>query len=132
LEEYILRRNNLAKALVKDEVDAFVVEPGYTFSYYANVTQPQWEVWEPEERPFIMVIRPERLSDGTIIANTSFLVPHFEEVRARLLNMPFEGEISTVNYEEHWNPYTTLWTAPLWGTKLSPKLMIDEEMRDFI
>lgn len=41
LEEYVLRRNNLAKALVADGVDAFVVEPGYTFSYYANVTQPE-------------------------------------------------------------------------------------------
>jgi hypothetical protein len=46
LEEYILRRNNLAKALLADHVDAFVVEPGYTFSYYANITQPEWEVWE--------------------------------------------------------------------------------------
>ncbi|KAF2738620.1 peptidase M24 [Polyplosphaeria fusca] len=132
LEEYILRRNNLAKALVEDEIDAFVVEPGYTFSYYANVTQPQWEVWEPEERPFLMVLRPETLSNGSIVANTSFLVPHFEEVRARLLGMPFEDEISTVVYEEHWDPYTTLWTAPMWGEKLSPKLMVDEEMRDFI
>ncbi|KAF2114959.1 peptidase M24, structural domain-containing protein [Lophiotrema nucula] len=132
LEEYILRRNNLAKALIADHVDAFVVEPGYTFSYYANVTQPDWEVWEPEERPFLMVIRPEKLKNGSIIANTTFLVPHFEEVRAKLLKMPFEEEIATVTYEEHWDPYTTLWTSPIWGDRLSPKLMVDEEMRDFI
>jgi len=31
---------------VADDVDAFVVEPGYTFKYYANVSQPEWEVWE--------------------------------------------------------------------------------------
>ncbi|CAI6299986.1 unnamed protein product [Periconia digitata] len=132
LEEYVLRRNNLAKALVADGIDAFVVEPGYTFSYYANVTQPEWEVWEPEERPFVMVIRPQETPDGSIVANTTFLVPHFEEVRARLLNMPFVEEISTVTYEEHWNYYTTLWESLIWGEKLSPKLMVDEEMRDFI
>ncbi|KAH7116977.1 peptidase M24 [Dendryphion nanum] len=132
LSEYVLRRNNLARALAHDNIDAFVVEPGYTFSYYANITQPQWEVWEPEERPFIMVIRPSKLDDGSIIANTTFLVPHFEEVRARLLNMPFKGEINTVTYEEHWDPYTTLWESQIWGDTLSPLLMVDDEMRDFI
>lgn len=132
LSEYVLRRDNLAKALATDHIDAFVVEPGYTFSYYANITQPQWEVWEPEERPFLMVIRPAKLQDGSIVANTSFLVPHFEEVRARLLEMPFEEEISTVTYEEHWEPYTTLWESQIWGDTLSPVLMVDEEMRDFI
>lgn len=132
VDEYVLRRNNLAKALAVEEIDAFVVEPGYTFSYYANITQPQWEVWEPEERPFIMVIQPEKLSDGSIVANTSFLVPHFEETRARLLNMPFEEEIHTVTYEEHWNYYTTLYESEIWGETLSPTLMVDEEMRDFI
>lgn len=44
--EYQKRRDRLAEALVADEVDAFVVEPGYTFKYYANVSQPEWEVWE--------------------------------------------------------------------------------------
>ncbi|KAF1957402.1 peptidase M24 [Byssothecium circinans] len=132
LEEYVLRRNNLANVLLKDGVDAFVVEPGFTFSYYANVRQPQWESWEPEERPFLMVIRPSITENGTITANTSFLVPHFEEDRARLLKMPFREPISTITYEEHWNYYTTLWEAPIWGEKLSPTLMVDEEIRDFI
>ncbi|KAF2128430.1 peptidase M24 [Dothidotthia symphoricarpi CBS 119687] len=132
IEEYILRRNNLAKALVAEDVDAFVVEPGFTFSYYANITQPEWEVWEPEERPFVMIIRPERLSDGSVVANTSFLVPSFEETRARLLDMPFEEEIHTITYEEHWNYYTTLYESEIWGDTLSPVLMVDEEMRDFI
>lgn len=132
VDEYVLRRNNLARALAAEKIDAFIVEPGYTFSYYANITQPQWEVWEPEERPFVMVIRPQASSDGSVIANTSFLVPHFEETRARLLNMPFEGNIHTVTYEEHWNYYTTLYESEIWGEVLSPTLMVDEEMRDFI
>lgn len=132
VEEYVLRRNNLAKTLAIEGVDAFVVEPGYTLSYYANITQPQWEVWEPEERPFVMVIRPEKLSDGSVVANTSFLVPHFEETRARLLKMPFEEDIQTITYQEHWNYYTTLYESDIWGETLSPTLMVDEEMRDFI
>lgn len=130
--EYVLRRNNLAKALVAEDMDAFVVEPGYTFSYYANVTQPNWEPWEPEERPFLMIIRPQTLSTGEVVANTSFLVPHFEETRARLLHMPFKEDIHTITYEDHWNYYTTLWLSEIWGSKISPKLMVDEEMRDFI
>ena len=132
LEEFILRRNDLAHALIAEGVDAFVVEPGPTFSYYANITQPEWEPWEAEERPFLMIIRPQELSDGRVSANTSFLVPHFEETRARLLAMPFEEDIHTVTYEEHWNYYTTLYESAIWSDTLSPVLMVDEEIRDFI
>ena len=46
LVDFEERRNRLANALVADDVDAFVVEPGYTFKYYGNVSQPEWEVWE--------------------------------------------------------------------------------------
>jgi Xaa-Pro aminopeptidase len=130
--EYVMRRNNLAKALVTEGVDAFVVEPGYTFSYYANITQQQWEPWEPEERPLLMIIRPEKAPDGEFIANTSFLVPHFEEQRARLLDMPFVEDIHTITYEEHWDYYATLYTSEIWRDILSPVLMVDEEIRDFI
>lgn len=79
-----------------------------------------------------MIIRPQTLSSGKIIANTSFLVPHFEEARARLLDMPFEEDIHTITYEEHWNYYNTLYESGIWGDTLSPSLMVDEEMRDFI
>lgn len=43
--EFVYRRDRLAQALYNEGLEAFLVEPGYTFSYYANVTQPQWEVW---------------------------------------------------------------------------------------
>jgi hypothetical protein len=33
VSEFVERRNNLAKALVADGIDAFTVEPGYTFKY---------------------------------------------------------------------------------------------------
>ena len=98
-----------------------------------NVSQPDWEVWEPEERPFLMVVRPQQIS-GRIVANTTFLVPSFEAERARLLHMPFEEEIRTVTYEEHWNPYAVLLDSPVFGALIErrPKIMVDEEMRDFI
>ncbi|PIB01878.1 putative peptidase [Cercospora beticola] len=134
LSEFVSRRDSLAQALHDEDIDAFAVEPGYTFSYYANVTQQQWEVWEPEERPFIMIVRPHQTALGHIVANTSFLVPAFEAERARLLKMPFSRDIDLITYEEHWNPYTTLRSSYAFGSygESTPKVMVDEEMRDFI
>ncbi|KAJ5100098.1 hypothetical protein N7532_007099 [Penicillium argentinense] len=131
--DYEERRDHLAEALVAEDVDAFVVEPGYTFKYYGNVSQPEWEVWEPEERPFLMVVRPVTDSDGKIKANTTFLCPSFEAERARLLGMPFTEEIKIVSWEEHWDPYTTLQQSDVFSSlRRTPRLMVDEEMRDFI
>ncbi|KAM0724171.1 hypothetical protein Q7P37_000053 [Cladosporium fusiforme] len=136
-DEFVDRRDRLARALTADDLDAFVVEPGYTFSYYANVTQQEWEVWEPEERPFLMLIQP----DGSGRSRTTFLVPSFEAERARLLGMPFTDreDVTWVTYEEHWNPYATLASSGALlhsnknGTEEAPvRLVMDEEMRDFI
>lgn len=133
VSDYVNRRDRLARALVADGYDAFVVEPGYTFTYYANVSQPDWEVWEPEERPFLMVVRSTKVN-GSIVADTSFLVPSFEAERARLLGMPFKAPIQVVTYEEHRNPYATFLQSSVFedisGNR--PKIMVDEEMRDFI
>lgn len=130
-------------------MDAFVVEPGYTFKYYANVSQPEWEVWEvrvqsilqsiyphtnvpkPEERPYLMIVQPfHDHGSGTITANTSFLCPAFEAERARLLGMPFAEPIQIIPWEEHWNPYSTLMESQVLSGH--SRLMVDEEMRDFI
>ena len=46
LEEYVHRRDRLAIALDQDGLDAFIAEPGPTFQYYVNVSQPEWQVWE--------------------------------------------------------------------------------------
>jgi hypothetical protein len=51
-QEFLDRRDNLAKALHISGVDGFVLEPGYTFQYYANISQPQWEPWEVREYDF--------------------------------------------------------------------------------
>jgi hypothetical protein len=67
-----------------------------------------------------MIFRPQKLSDNTVVANTSFLVPHFEETRARLLAMPFEEDIHIVTYEEHWNYHITLYESVIWATHYPP------------
>ncbi|KAJ5918146.1 hypothetical protein N7454_010521 [Penicillium verhagenii] len=134
VDDFVERRDRLARALVAEEADAFVVEPGYTFKYYGNVSQPEWEVWEPEERPFLMVVRPfHDEATGEVKANTTFLCPSFEAERARLLGMPFPEEISIVPWEEHWDPYAVLRQSDVFfGLQRPARLMVDEEMRDFI
>jgi Xaa-Pro aminopeptidase len=142
VDEFEQRRHNLAKALAADQVDAFIVEPGYTFQYYANVSQRDWEVWEPEERPFLMIVQPcKDLTTGEIRSMTTFLTPSFEVERVKLLNMPFEGSLTIIPWEEHWNPYKTLkksWEtyfvsgADFVSGRATHKVMVDGEMRDFI
>lgn len=133
-DEFLHRRDRLAQALVHNKVDAFVLEPGYTFQYYGNISQVDWEPWEPEERPFLMLIMPQiSPDDGKVSAKTAFLSPHFEEGRVRMLGIPsHESELDIVIWEEHWNPYTTLLESRLFKDIESPTLMVDEEMRDFI
>ena len=84
-----------------------------------------------------MIIQPG--AEGQ--AKTTFLVPSFEAERARLLGMPFadDEEVAWVTYEEHWNPYATLASskalvpATSGGSETSKiKIVVDEEMRDFI
>lgn len=80
-----------------------------------------------------MVVRPISDSTGKISANTTFLCPSFEAERARLLGMPFTDEIQIVPWEEHWDPYTTLQQSDVFSAlNRIPRLMVDEEMRDFI
>lgn len=59
----------------------------------------------------------------------------------KLLGMPFDEDLIFVPWEEHWNPYETLrssWESPNIAGNYSqdsifiPKVMVDEEMRDFI
>ncbi|OJD40774.1 xaa-pro dipeptidase [Diplodia corticola] len=136
-DEFIARRDNLAKALHAEGVDAFVLEPGYTFQYYGNISQQDWEPWEPEERPMLMIVEPVRNSTtGAIVAKTSFLSPAFEEGRVRMLGIPAAesaDDLVIVPWEEHWNPYRTLRESHLFADRPGDvTLMVDEEMRDYI
>jgi len=79
-----------------------------------------------------MVIMP--ITDavtGEVLANTTFLSPAFEEGRVRMLGIPGEGELDIITWEEHWNPYQTL-KSELFRGRTSVKLMVDEEIRDYI
>jgi hypothetical protein len=44
-KDFIRRRDRLAGALHEMNIDAFVLEPGFTFQYYGNVSQLDWEPW---------------------------------------------------------------------------------------
>lgn len=80
-----------------------------------------------------MIVRPYHHSSGQVTARTSFLCPSFEAERVRLLGMPFSGPLNIVPWEEHWNPYETLKRSDVFSDLTStPRLMVDEEMRDFI
>lgn len=82
-----------------------------------------------------MVVMPETSeANGEIKAKTAFLSPHFEEGRVRMLGIPSrDAELDIVIWEEHWNPYTTLMESDLFKDfDHQPKLMMDEEIRDYI
>lgn len=74
------------------------------------------------------------LTTGEIKAKTAFLSPHFEEGRVRMLGIPSrDPKLDIVIWEEHWNPYTTLLKSHLFKDfGHQPKLMMDEEIRDYI
>ncbi|KAE9975330.1 hypothetical protein EG328_003230 [Venturia inaequalis] len=133
--EFISRRNNLGKALHIEGLDAFILEPGYTFQYYGNISQKDWEPWEPEERPFLMVVEPVvNATSGEIEGKMSFLAPAFEVGRVRMLGIPVEDEkeaLNIVGWEEDWDPYVTLRDG-LFAGKKGAKIMVDEELRDYI
>lgn len=79
-----------------------------------------------------MLILPQVSSGGEVVAKTAFLSPHFEEGRVRMLGIPSrEEELDIVVWEEHWNPYSTLLKSGLFSSE-TPKLMMDEEIRDYI
>jgi Xaa-Pro aminopeptidase len=87
-----------------------------------------------------MIIQPSlNTTTGSISAITRFLAPRFEVERAKLLGMPFEETLNFIPWEEHWNPYSTLLSSWSWPERLGndnearkPKVMVDDEMRDFI
>jgi Xaa-Pro aminopeptidase len=74
-----------------------------------------------------MVIEPV-IQGQSIVANTTFLVPEFEKDRALALDIPVEGQMQTLSWEEHVSPYAIL--REYMGSRT--RVMLDEEMRLFI
>ncbi|KAI6887342.1 Creatinase/aminopeptidase [Hortaea werneckii] len=133
ISEFVARRDNLARALHATSVPAFVMEPGYTSQYYANLSQFDWEPWEPEERPMLVIVQPQLSSSGEVVAKTSILAPAFEVGRVRMLGIPGFTELDQViGWEEHWDPYETLRKSGLFTEDGDVLLMMDEEIRDYI
>jgi Xaa-Pro aminopeptidase len=91
-----------------------------------------------------MIIQPSIDDSGNIKATTRFLCPSFEFERVRLLKMPIMGDDGdAITWEEDWNPYQTLRDSWVFGSDYplipdtqnrnrKPKVMVDDEMRDFI
>lgn len=122
--------------------------------YYANVSQHDWDPYEPEDRPFLMIIQPvQDPATGTITARTAFLAPHFEVGRVRMLAIPRRAgtELDIVVWEEHLDPYETLRRSHLFpraapttkndgndydkdydDSQPPPVAMVDAETRSFI
>ncbi|TQV97787.1 hypothetical protein IF1G_03530 [Cordyceps javanica] len=103
-DELLRRRNVLAQALHKEGIDAFIVEPGATFEFYANISRATWEALAPSPRlrP-LLVIQPSSRhaadrsdddnGDDVIVARAALLTPRtlVGQVRA-LLASPEEEE----------------------------------------
>lgn len=84
--EFISRCESLTTALTEASVEAFDIKPGYTFRHHANISQADWEPWEPEKWPFLTIVRPViDQACGYSTARTMFLAPHSEEGHVRLL-----------------------------------------------
>ena len=80
-----------------------------------------------------MVITPQTSASGEVTAKTTYLAPHFEEDRVRMLGIPSRDKrLDVVTWEEHWNPYDTLLKSKLFEDQENPKVMVDEEIRDYI
>jgi len=81
-----------------------------------------------------MLVTPKVSHSGIVTATTTFLAPHFEERRVRMLGIPSaEDRLDIVVWEEHRNPFETLMKSYLFRHfDHPPKVMVDEELRDFI
>lgn len=89
-----------------------------------------------------MVIQSVRTTSGAVLAKTSFLAPHFEVARVRMLAIPTPraAPLDIVVWEEHWDPYVTLRKSGLFvpggpdtvDEPDTPTLMLDPELRSFI
>lgn len=99
------RQQFLAKALHHLNASAFITEPGPTAQYYFNVSTTNWKL---SERPFLFVLSPEVLNDGSDVApRITVLAPKFEITRASLLDVPLspDAQLSLTTWAEDASPY---------------------------
>ncbi|KAI1338055.1 peptidase M24, structural domain-containing protein [Xylariaceae sp. FL0016] len=112
--EFIARQRTLAGALSEAGVDAFIVEPSASSTYYANISTS----FDLSERPFLQIFG----QDGQF----SYLVPKFEAGRIAGLDMAYE-DVKVIEWAEEESPYEVL--ARQTGFS---KVMVDEHTRFMI
>ncbi|KAG8678780.1 hypothetical protein FRC08_017521 [Ceratobasidium sp. 394] len=105
-DTFLARQHALARVLHNQGIGAYIVEPGASSTYFANVSARQWRT---SERVFLVVITPavDRIS-GDVEARVSLLAPEFEQDRARLLGIPSKYPIRYISWAEEQSPYETL------------------------
>ncbi|ATY64214.1 Peptidase structural domain [Cordyceps militaris] len=108
MDEFLWRRDMLAKVLHAEDVDAFVAELGPSFAHYANISQADWETLAPSQRPLLIVIQPVPAGDGSAVSRTTLLAPRAEAERVRALVRRSTQAAEVVTWAPHWNPYATL------------------------
>ncbi|KAK0541504.1 hypothetical protein OC835_000073 [Tilletia horrida] len=110
-EEFVQRRDRIAQALVKEKLDAYIVEPGSDFNYLANLSNAAWEDWGPTERPFLLVIQalPNESRTEATRSRSTILTPNFELGRAKQLVLPFApDDAKHLPWREEESPYAVL------------------------
>lgn len=112
--EFLKRQSTLAAELDVAGVDAFIMEPSASSSYYANISTS----YELSERPFLAVIDRH--------GQFSYLAPKFELDRIAGLDMVFAKKI-VIEWREEESPYEVLKKATGYQ-----KIMLDENARFMI
>ncbi|TCD66692.1 hypothetical protein EIP91_001046 [Steccherinum ochraceum] len=99
---YLTRQQTLAETLHSLNSSAYIVEPGASASYFANLSSSSWHL---SERPLLLIVTPDVDEHGAVHAQVSILTPSFEATRARLLSIPSASDIVYPEWAEHADPY---------------------------
>lgn len=124
--EFFERQQSLAEVMHNLGASAYIAEPGANAHFYANVSSSRWHL---SERPFLLIIAPEVVSDSKIKPRISIITPKFESTRAHLLPIPAKENISYFEWAEDSSPYLT---AVSGFASNGGKIFVDGEIRKFI
>ena len=124
--EFYKRQHALAETLHSLGASAYVAEPGANAHFFTNVSSSRWHL---SERPFLLVIAPEVVSDKKVKPRISVITPRFEATRAHLLSIPAKENVSFFEWDEDSSPYLTAISAL--GTN-GEKIYVDGDIRKFI
>ncbi|KAI9300099.1 peptidase M24, structural domain-containing protein [Cunninghamella echinulata] len=104
-QEYIERQQKLATTLRSEGVQAYIMEPSATMTYYTNMT------WSRTERPFLILFTLNEKS-STNDLDMTIITPLFEQTRAQVelkrANLSPQIPIKMVPWVEHGNVFETI------------------------